>query len=89
MTDQVERERQFHNQRFSQQAHDRAALTGYYSINTHLEQAFNQRVMACCAEADLLEIGCGTGEVALFWESLGARVTGKPRRSGDGDRHLR
>lgn len=75
MTDQVERERRFHNQRFSQQAHDRAALTGYYSINAHLEQAYNTKVLAHCAGADLLEIGCGTGEVALFWESLGARVT--------------
>lgn len=72
---QAERERDFHNRRFGQDEHDREEVAGYYGINRHLEADVNGRILAHCIGAQLLELGCGTGEVALFWAAQGAQVT--------------
>jgi SAM-dependent methyltransferase len=72
----IDREREFHNQRFGSGDEERIPIAKYYSINRYQDDHFNGLVKAHCGGADLLDYGCAMGATALEWTRHGARVTG-------------
>ncbi len=76
MTSKIEREREFHNQRFGSGDEERIPIAKYYSINRFQDEHFNGLVLSDCKGADLLDYGCAMGATALEWTRNGANVIG-------------
>lgn len=75
--DRIERERDFHDQRFRDSDADvREGLGKYYSVYTLNTALFNRLLGRYLPGTDALEYGCARGEKALHWARRGARVTG-------------
>lgn len=72
----LENERLFHNRRFVGNDRARAKLSKYYSINGTLKNYYHEKILEVCNGSELLEYGCGTGEMAFQWTKQGAKVTG-------------
>ena len=62
--DRIEKERQFHNERF-QDGDNRQSQGKYYWAIEHGSRRFLDRVTACAAGKDVLDYGCSTGDHAL------------------------
>jgi len=75
-TDRLQREKEFHDERFSKNDSGRGGTTKYYSINTRLLKRYLEIVSEHCKSKKLLEYGCGTGGQAVQWLRLGAQLTG-------------
>jgi SAM-dependent methyltransferase len=74
--DRLDRERAFHDDRFSGGEDPRKHLGKYYSVNMHLEAFYRETVSRNCKGLELLEYGCGRGEKSRTWVNMGANVTG-------------
>ena len=75
--DRLDRERQFHDQRFRDHDQDvRESVSKFYSVYV-LNTACRDKLLSHHAPgADVLEYGCATGQEALRWAHAGARVKG-------------
>jgi 2-polyprenyl-3-methyl-5-hydroxy-6-metoxy-1,4-benzoquinol methylase len=76
MSDRLENEKRFHDQRFGSDDAARQRVAKYYSIGQLPDEYYKRLVTNLCAGADLLEYGCGTGSSAFYWAEQGANVTG-------------
>ncbi|NOR44516.1 MAG: methyltransferase domain-containing protein [Candidatus Delongbacteria bacterium] len=74
--DRIEREKNFHDNRFGGADDERHSARKYYSINKHQEAKFVDVISSLCNNKNLLEYGCGSGEKSLQWQKFGAKVTG-------------
>lgn len=75
--DRIEKERDFHDQRFRDHDVDvREGLGKYYSVYTLNTALFNRLLGRYLPGSDALEYGCARGEKSLRWAKAGARVTG-------------
>jgi SAM-dependent methyltransferase len=70
--DRVDREREFHDLRYSGSA--RARIDSYYSLLTAGSEYYEDAVRAQCRGARVLEYGCGEGRFAAELAALGAYV---------------
>lgn len=76
MSDRLDREKLFHDERFSEDEDPRSGLAKYYSIFRLSNKYYKSQVKALCKDANLLELGCGLGGLAFEWAKSGAMVTG-------------
>jgi SAM-dependent methyltransferase len=76
MTDRIEREKAFHDNRFGEGDQLRAPVKKYYAIMDRTRARYQALVLEHARGADLLEYGCGSGSYSKFWAEAGARVTG-------------
>jgi len=72
----IEREKAFHDQRFSGGDDERKAVDKYYSINNNIVERFHQIIKGYCLNRNMLEYGCGTGYASQTWVDYGANLTG-------------
>lgn len=70
----VERERSFHNERFSEES--REAQRKYYIALRHGKLSYWNKVEALSQGKDVLEIGCGTGGSVSRMASIARTLTG-------------
>jgi len=75
-TDRLDKERSFHDDRFSGNETARRRTRKYYSIFGSIHSAYADIISAHCKGKKLLEYGCGTGDGSEQWLNLGAIVTG-------------
>lgn len=76
MSERVEREKSFHNNRFGGADEERSAASKYYAAAESARAHFFDLIERHARGRDLLEVGCGTGAQAQRWNHFGARVTG-------------
>lgn len=74
LDDRIEREREFHNSRFSEENRD--AQGKYYAAIKDGSQAFDRRLMELSTNADVLEYGCGSYPMAHKVAGVASAVTG-------------
>jgi len=72
--DRIEREREFHNEIFSQKT--REVTNKFYSIFYLIEKKFVAKLAANCLGKKILEYGCGEGSSAYLLAQNGGIVTG-------------
>ncbi|MEK6746025.1 MAG: class I SAM-dependent methyltransferase [Pseudomonadota bacterium] len=72
--DRIEREREFHNTRFSEENRD--AQGKYYAAIKDGSQAFDQRLMQLAKDSEVLEYGCGSYPMAHKVAGVAKAVTG-------------
>jgi SAM-dependent methyltransferase len=65
ITDKIERERKFHNERFSQRRDPRDHLNKWYGALRHGTERQNGLVLHYAAGKDVLEYGCADGALSL------------------------
>ncbi|MEH6549049.1 MAG: class I SAM-dependent methyltransferase [Pseudomonadales bacterium] len=75
-TDRLQKERSFHDDRFSGDDGERKNARKYYSVNGSLRISYIETISEHCEGKKLLEYGCGTGSGSKEWLELGAIVTG-------------
>jgi ubiquinone/menaquinone biosynthesis C-methylase UbiE len=69
-----EKEREFHNKTFGEDS--RRSAGKYYDIAVSSQRFYHEQLLANCANAEVLEYGCGQGSQAFELARHGARVTG-------------
>ena len=70
------REREFHNRHFLHQEENRAAQNKYYFAIQHGLNLYGQLVLAHCKGRDVLEYGCGMGNLSRLIASRAKTVVG-------------
>ena len=74
MTDRIEKEKKFHNERFAEDS--RKHLDKYYTISNNVRELFFNKLKKDVAGQKVLEYGCGEGSYAFELALLGADVYG-------------
>lgn len=74
LDDRIEREREFHNTRFSEE--NREAQGKYYAAIKDGSKAFDQRLIELSKDSDVLEYGCGSYPMAHKVARTARMVTG-------------
>lgn len=72
--DRIERERQFHNQRFEHD--DRDAQLKYYDAIVHAKEQYFARIDSLLPGADVLEYGCSYGDSCIAYSQVAKSATG-------------
>ena len=75
-SNRLEREKNFHDNRYGGDDSDRKSVEKYYMANIHMEERYIDIVSKLCIGKKLLEYGCGSGNNSNKWLKLGAKVTG-------------
>ena len=70
------RERDFHNRHFLQEDESRGAQNKYYFAIQDALNLYGQLVLAHAEDCDVLEYGCGTGNLARLIAPRAKTVTG-------------
>lgn len=74
MTDRIEKEKKFHNERFAEDS--RKHLDKYYAITTNARDLFINKIKNQVANQKVLEYGCGEGSYSFDLAKLNAKVYG-------------
>lgn len=72
--DRLQRERDFHNQRFSDDLLRSNKVSRFYALTRTVKVEYQESLLPKCLGAQVLELGCGTGEMTLKIAESGARV---------------
>ncbi len=75
MKDRIEREREFHDNRFATDGGARPS-DRFYAITQASSTQFRRRVLELARDADVLEYGCGLGSIAFEAAPIARHVTG-------------
>ena len=59
--DRLNREREFHDERFGGDDGARRSAEKYYLLMEHVTEKYRELVRKVCDKRELLEYGCGTG----------------------------
>jgi ubiquinone/menaquinone biosynthesis C-methylase UbiE len=74
MTNRIEKEKKFHNERFAEDS--RKHLDKYYSITTNARDLFIKSLKNNVTDLKILEYGCGEGSYSFELAKLKAKVFG-------------
>lgn len=74
MNDILQRENEFHDQRFSDPGKRARKVSRYYAIISSVQRHYREFLFAQAPAAHVLEYGCGTGSYAFALAQNGARV---------------
>ncbi|MCU0548157.1 MAG: methyltransferase domain-containing protein [Leptolyngbya sp. Prado105] len=75
--DRVQREQDFHDQRFADPSIRANKVDRFYRIAHSIKQDYEQFLLASCCNKTVVEYGCGTGSYAFLLAENGAKmVTG-------------
>ncbi|MGE5352354.1 MAG: methyltransferase domain-containing protein [Acidobacteriota bacterium] len=74
--DRIQREIEFHNDRFGSNESTREKVDQFYSVMRAATEYYTSKASSYCKDKKLLEYGCGTGSYSLQWLKLGAIVSG-------------
>ncbi|MBT4365748.1 MAG: class I SAM-dependent methyltransferase [Candidatus Latescibacteria bacterium] len=73
--DRKQREKDFHDERFSGDDKIRKNASKYYSITQESSSFYKNLILRYCENKQLLEYGCGAGSNTIFWVQNRAIVT--------------
>ncbi|MFH0735656.1 MAG: class I SAM-dependent methyltransferase [bacterium] len=74
--DRIQKEKQFHDERFGKEIDLRDKVDKYYSVHKPVVDRFSTIVAKYCKNKKLLEYGCGMGSGSESWLNFGAILTG-------------
>jgi ubiquinone/menaquinone biosynthesis C-methylase UbiE len=74
-TDELQREKKFHNQRFADDSVRSRKVARFYKLNRTIEAAYRESLFCECGDTKALELGCGTGAMALEMTESGTQVS--------------
>jgi ubiquinone/menaquinone biosynthesis C-methylase UbiE len=72
----IDREKKFHNERFSEEKDKREIVSKYYVLTEVIWEYYYNLVKKYCPNKNLLDYGAGIGESTYIWLNAGAKVTG-------------
>jgi ubiquinone/menaquinone biosynthesis C-methylase UbiE len=74
LSERIQREKDFHDQRFANDANRQKKVKNFYRITTTVKQLYQQTLLQQSSTCRFLEYGCGTGSTAFDLARQGAKV---------------